>query len=851
MVHCIFVRGAADQDRLCRRRQTPTHAGVVRAAATYALLAVAMLSTIGWIAGPAVAQTAVALDGQEIRIGNTTPYTGPAAAYSLIAKTIAAYFTKINAEGGVNGRKINFISYDDSYNPAKTVELTRKLVEEDRALAIFAGVGTATSAAVRPYLNANKIPQLFVASGASMWDQPREFPWSMGFQPNYQTEAHIHAQYLLENHPQGRIAILYQDDEFGRDYVKGMKDALGGKIPVVAEAAYKVGDTTVFPQIAKLKASGADIFFDVTTPKFAIQAIRRTAELGWKPIHIITSVAESVATVLQPAGLENAEGLLSAGYVWETDNPAVTGLPAFRDFTAFTERYLPDGVRSNSLTVYGYLIAEAMVEVLRRCGDDLSRDNVMKQAASLKGLQLPMLLPGISINTSAADYAPLEQMLMRRFTGGKWEHIGQARSGVDPGAVSDGFKAIFNYGTATKQTAGQQNANTVTMMTGTFGGTYVQMGADLATVLDDGAKFRLLPIVGRGSVQAVADILFLRGVDVGIVRKDTLAYLERKGFASNIHNQLGYVTKLYNEEMHVVADRDIRSLQDLDGKSVAVDLPDGGTFVTSISVFERLGIKPHLVYVEPRVALEMLRKGQIDAMIAVEGKPLSWLSQLADSNLHLVPIEYTKELQEDYLPTQLTSEDYPQLIAPGERVDTIAAEAILASYNWRPSADDRYRRLSNLIDKLFSQVAQLQRPPFHPKWHEVALRATVTGWTRVQPAQEWINRNLGPATPSPAAVATPFPLVTAPPSPVAAPPVAAPTSSLAAPWSPAAVPASPAAAPASTVVTTPPAPVAGRSRESTVPARAPSEPTATGTVEDRDGLLRRFLQWGAGGSVKP
>jgi TRAP-type uncharacterized transport system substrate-binding protein len=283
------------------------------------------------------------------------------------------------------------------------------------------------------------------------------------------------------------------------------------------------------------------------------------------------------------------------------------------------------------------------------------------------------------------------------------------------------------------------------MMTGTFGGTYVQLGADLATVLDDGAKFRVLPIVGRGSVQAVADILFLKGVDVGILRKDTLAYLERKGYASNIRNQLGYVAKLYNEEMHVIADKSIHTVQDLDGKSVAVDLPDGGTFVTSITVFERLGIRPHLICVEPRVGLDMLRRGQIDAMISVEGKPLPWLSQLNDANLHLVPVAYTKELQEDYLPTQVTSEDYPNLIAPGGSIDTIAAEAILASYNWRPNSDDRYRRLSNLVDKFFSHIAQLQQPPFHPKWREVALSAPVAGWTRVQPAQEWLD-HLSPPT---------------------------------------------------------------------------------------------------------
>jgi branched-chain amino acid transport system substrate-binding protein len=712
------------------------------------LAAVLTLLAASAIASPAAAQKAAGRGAAEIRIGNTMPYSGPASAYGIIGKTIAAYFNKINAEGGINGRKINFISYDDSYNPAKTVELARKLVEDDRVLLMFAGLGTAPSAAVRPYLNTNKVPQLFVASGASMWDQPHEFPWTMGFQPNYQTEGHVYAQYLLENHPQGKIAILYQDDEFGKDFVKGVKEGLAGKIPIVAEAAYKVTDATIGPQLARLKASGADIFFDVTTPKFAVQAIRGTAELGWRPQHFISTVSESIGAVLQPAGLDNAEGLLTGGYLWEPNDPAATADPAYGDWLAFMDRYLPGVARANSLTIYGYAVAEIMVEVLKRCGDDLSRDNVMRQATGLKGLRLPMLLPGIVVNTSATDHAPIEQMRMMQFSGGRWEHIGPVRSGIDPGAVSDGFKAIFRYGSATRQTAGQQNANTVTMMTGSFGGTYVQIGADLASVLDDGANFRLLPVVGRGSVQAVADILFLKGVDVGIVRKDTLAYLERKGYANNIHKQLAYVAKLYNEEMHVLAPKSVRTLQDLDGRSVAVDLPDGGTFVTSINVFERLGIKPHLIYVEPRVALEMLRRGEIDAMILVEGKPLQLVSQLTDANLHLVPIEFAKSLREDYLPAQLTSEDYPNLIAPGERVDIIAAEAILASYNWQPVAVDRYRRLSRLVETFFSHVAQLQQPPFHPKWRELALQATVAGWTRVRPAQEWLDHNPMPATPT-------------------------------------------------------------------------------------------------------
>jgi branched-chain amino acid transport system substrate-binding protein len=708
---------------------------------------VATALIVALMAGPLVTEPVSAGDN-EIRIGNTMPYSGPASAYGTIGKVISAYFDKINAEGGINGRKINFISYDDAYNPAKTVELTRKLVEEDRVLLVFASLGTAPSAAVQPYLNSKKVPQLFIASGASMWDQPHEFPWTMGFQPSYQTEAHIYAQYLLENHPHGKIAVLYQDDGFGKDYLKGLKDGLGGKIPIVAEAPYKVTDPTIDAQLTKLKASGADIFFDVTTPKFAVMAIRRTAELGWKPVHIIPTVSESVSAVMQPAGPQNSEGLLSAGYSFEGDDPAAASDPVYRDFAAFMERYVPSASKANSLSVFGYVIAKAMVEVLARCGDDLSRENVMKQAASLKGLQIPMLIPGIVVNTSASDYAPLEQMQMMRFSAGRWERFGSIRSGIDAGSVSDSFKTIFRYGTSKRDMAVQLNANTVTLMTGSFGSTYAQIGADLASVLDNGVNLRVLPVLGRGSVQAVADILLLKGVDAGIVRKDTLAYLERKDFANNIRNQFVYVTKMFNEEMHVLAPRTIRSMKDLDGKTVVVDLPDASTFVTSINVFDRLGIKPHLLYIEPRLALEQLSKGEIDAIVAVEGKPVQWLSQVRDPNLHLVPVEYEKTLQEEYLPSQLSSADYPNLVSDTAPVDTIAAEAVLASYNW-PPASDRYRRLSLLVDSLFTRVAQLQRPPFHPKWKEVALKAPVAGWTRLQAAQEWIDRN----SPSPGTAA--------------------------------------------------------------------------------------------------
>jgi branched-chain amino acid transport system substrate-binding protein len=693
--------------------------------------------TIALALGSASASAA----NNDIGIGNTMPYSGPAAAYGVIGKTIAAYFKKINDQGGINSRQINFISYDDANNPQKTIELTRKLVEEDKVLMMFASLGAAPNAAVRPYLNSSKVPQLFVSTGSSMFDDPRQFPWTMGFQPSYQTEARIDAQYLLEAHPQGgKIAILYQDDDFGKDYVKGLKDGIGGKIQIVAEATYKITDANVNQPLASLKASGADILYDVTTPKFATMAIRRVREIGWKPEHIISTESSSIAAVMQPAGLDNSEGIVSAGYFFDGDDPAIANDPGFRDYAAFMDAYQPDVSTSNGLTVFGYVMANAMVEVLKRCGDDVSRANIMKQAASLKSMPFPMLIPGVVANTSAGDHAPLEQMQMMRFSNGRWERFGPLRSGTDPGAVSESFKTMFRYGNAKRVLADQLNANTLTLMTGSFGSTSAHMGADMASVLDSGADFRILPVMGRGSVQATADLLLLRSVDAGIVRKDTLAYLERKGVANNIRNQLVYITKMFNEEMHVLAPQSVRSMKDLDGKTVAVDLPDSSTFVTSINVFERLGIKPHLLQIEPRIALDMLRKGDIDAIVAVEGKPLDWLSRLNEPSLHLVPVDYGKSLQSDYLPAQLSSEDYPNLISASDPIDSIAGETVLASYNWQPGSD-RYHRLALLTDSLFSRMAQLQRPPFHPKWQELAPLAPVSGWTRFKPAQDWVDRN--------------------------------------------------------------------------------------------------------------
>src|SRR5437867_1988941 len=342
------------------------------------------------MAVPALTERALAGPGDnEIRIGNTMPYTGPASAYGVIGKVMAAYFDKVNAEGGIRGRKINFISYDDAYNPTKTMEATRKLVEEDNVLFILASLGTNTSQAVHPYLNSKKIPQLFVASGA-------------------------------------------------------------------------------------------DIFMQFTTPKFATMAIKRNAEIGWKPVHFLASVSESVSAVMAPAGMENAEGIISAMYRVEGEDAQTAGPAAFREWSAFMERYVPSVSKANGQAVYGYLNSKLIIEVLKNCGDDFSREHIMKQARSIKGLQLPMMVPGIQINTSPSDHATIEQMRMMRFTNGHWQFCGPVRSGIDPGTVSDSFKTLFKYGTATKRDlANQLNANTVSLMTGSFGSTYAQVGAEI------------------------------------------------------------------------------------------------------------------------------------------------------------------------------------------------------------------------------------------------------------------------------------------------------------------------------------------------------------------------------------
>ncbi len=367
----------------------------------------------------------------EIKIGNINPYSGPASAYGLIGKSIAAYFKKVNADGGINGRQVNFISYDDAYSPPKAVEQARKLVESDEVLLIFQSLGTPSNTAIQKYLNTKKVPQLFVATGATKWGDPKNFPWTMGWQPAYQSEGRIYAKYLMEKYPNAKIGILYQNDDYGKDYVKGMRDGLGDKAAsmIVSEQPYETSDPTVDSQMVNLKASGADVFFNVTTPKFAAQAIRKAAEIGWKPLHLLNNVSQSIGGVLKPAGIENAKGILSTYYLKDATDPAWKDDPGYKDWLAFMDKYFPDGDKTSSFTVYGYSVAQTLVQVLKQCGDDLTRENVMKQAANLKDIELGMLLPGIKINTSATNFYPIRQMQMQRFSGERWESIGPVLSG--------------------------------------------------------------------------------------------------------------------------------------------------------------------------------------------------------------------------------------------------------------------------------------------------------------------------------------------------------------------------------------------------------------------------------------
>ncbi|HLG80742.1 MAG TPA: ABC transporter substrate-binding protein [Bradyrhizobium sp.] len=362
----------------------------------------------------------------EIRIGNIMPYSGPASAYGVIGRTEAAYFNKINAEGGINGRKINFISYDDAYSPPKTVEQARKLVESDEVLMIFNSLGTPPNSAIQKYMNQKQVPQLFVATGATKWNDPSEYPWTMGWQPNYQSESRIYAKYILKNYPNGRIAILYQNDDYGKDYVKGLKDGLGAQAAsmIVAEESYETTEPTIDTHIVTLRASGADIFFNVTTPKFAAQAIRKMAEVQWKPVHFLNNVSASIGSVIKPAGFDASQGIISSAYLKDPTDPQWKDDPGMMGWNAFLDKYYPDANRADLSVMYGYTVAQGLVYVLKNCGNDLTHANVMKQAASIRNLELPGFLPGIKVTTSATDFAPLSQLQLMRLKGETWERFG-------------------------------------------------------------------------------------------------------------------------------------------------------------------------------------------------------------------------------------------------------------------------------------------------------------------------------------------------------------------------------------------------------------------------------------------
>jgi branched-chain amino acid transport system substrate-binding protein len=363
----------------------------------------------------------------EIKIGNTMPYSGPASAYGTIGRAEAAYFKKINDEGGINGRRINFISLDDSYSPPKTVEMVRRLVEQDAVLLVFQSVGTAANTAIHRYLNAKKVPHLFVASGATKWNDPQNFPWTMGWQPNYQTEAASYAKHILQTKPNAKIGVLYQNDDYGRDYLKGLKDGLGDMAArmIVAEATYEVTDATIDSQIVQLQSSGADVFVNIATPKFAAQAIRKVYDVGWKPVQYLNNTASQVATVLKPAGLEKSIGVISSNYGKDPTDPQWDDDPGMIEWRAFMKRYFPEGDITDAANVYGYAAARTLVQVLKQCGDNLTRENVMMQAASLKDFDPGTLLPGMKkINTSPTDFAPIEALQLMKFDGRQWVLFG-------------------------------------------------------------------------------------------------------------------------------------------------------------------------------------------------------------------------------------------------------------------------------------------------------------------------------------------------------------------------------------------------------------------------------------------
>jgi len=436
----LIALDRAGMSRKCpprRRKDVRRNRGGDMALHSLRSFLLAMACVAGAVVAPAFAEKHYdpGASDTEIKIGNIMPYSGPASAYSLIGRTQGAYFKKINDEGGINGRKINFISYDDGFSPPKAVEQARKLVESDEVLLIFQSLGTQSNSAIQKYMNAKKVPQLFVGSGATKWGDPQRFPWTMGWQPNYQSEGRIYGKYILAHYPNAKIAALWQNDDAGKDQMKGLRDGLGDKAGmIIADASYEVSDPTLDSQIARLRDSGADVFVSWTTPKAAAQAIRKIAELGWNPAYFIGNTSSQVAAVLRPAGVENAKGVISSAYLKDPFDSTWKDDAGVKEWTAFMDKYLPDVDKTDNNAVYAYAVAQTLVHVLKQCGDDLTRTNVMKQAADLHDLKIGMLLPGITINTSPTDFFPIEQLQLMQFDGQAYHLI----DGVLTGEVGSG-----------------------------------------------------------------------------------------------------------------------------------------------------------------------------------------------------------------------------------------------------------------------------------------------------------------------------------------------------------------------------------------------------------------------------
>jgi branched-chain amino acid transport system substrate-binding protein len=388
--------------------------------ATAAFLAVASTSAL------AQKKYDVGATDTEIKIGNIIPYSGPLSAYGVIGKTEAAYFKMINAEGGINGRKINFISYDDAYSPPKTVEQARKLVESDEVLLIFSALGTPTNSAIHKYMNIKKVPQLFISSGASKWNDQKNFPWTMGWQPNYQSEAKIYAKYILKEKPHAKIAVLRQNDDSGIDYLNGFKDGLGPQAAsmIIADESFETSEPTIDSHIVKLKSLNADVLVNFATPKFAAQSIKKMAEIGWKPLHLLTNVSTSIGSVIKPAGFQNSQDIISATFMKDVTDPQWSNDPGMKRFLAFLSNYYPDANHADSSVLIGYSLAQTLAYVLKNCGDDLTRENVMKQAASIKDFELDGLLPGIKVSTNKIDFAPIQQLQLMKLKGETWNRFG-------------------------------------------------------------------------------------------------------------------------------------------------------------------------------------------------------------------------------------------------------------------------------------------------------------------------------------------------------------------------------------------------------------------------------------------